>query len=178
MGLVHDHALHRPQAVVELRARIIVGAPGIDQVNRLAGRRTRTHPLEEMPGFTLLEVKMGEEPVFIQPAPHQALPGARRIEQVFPLDHLLRFLRTRGQGLLIDRCACGQPALQRLVLLVGQAGHRQWHAFLRVRSGVAIELRGHGTHILPVQAQDDVLRQPGVGLQGGVVAQFQHPRHQ
>ncbi|MNE26059.1 hypothetical protein D3C80_1194100 [compost metagenome] len=178
MGLVHDHALYRPQAIVKLRARIIIRATGVDQVDRLAGRGARTHPLEEMPRLTVLEVEMGQEPVLVQPAPHQAFPGSRRIEQVFPLHHLQGFPGAGRQRLLIDRRACRQPALQRLVLLVGQAGHCQRHALLRMLGGVAVELRGHGTHVFPVQAQDDVFRQLRVGLQRSLVAKLQHPRHQ
>ncbi|MNK86742.1 hypothetical protein D3C87_1066600 [compost metagenome] len=178
VGLVHDHTLHRPQAIVKLRARIIVRATGVDQVNRLAGRGARTHPLEEMPRLAILEVEMGEKPVLVQPAPHQTFPGARRIEQVFPLHHLQGFPGAGRQRLLIDRRAGRQPALQRLVLLVGQAGHRQRHALLRMLGGITVELRGHGTHVFPVQAQDDVLRQLRIRLQRSFVAKLQHPRHQ
>ena len=75
VGLVHDHALHRPQAVIHLSARIVIRATGVDQVDRLAGRRARTHPLEEMPRLAVLEIDVREKPVLEQPAPHQAFAG-------------------------------------------------------------------------------------------------------
>ncbi|MNF84617.1 hypothetical protein D3C84_669870 [compost metagenome] len=178
VGLMNDHPLHRPQTVVKLAARIIVRASGLDHVNRLPGRRARSHPLKEMPRLAVLEIDVREKPVLVQPAPYQALPGTRRVEQVFPLHHLQRLFRARHEALLIDRRTGGQPALQRLVLLIGEAGDRQRHAFLRVGTRVAIKLGGHRAHVFPVQTQDDVFGQLGIGLQRRTVTQLKHARHQ
>ncbi|MNQ79022.1 hypothetical protein D3C85_939510 [compost metagenome] len=178
VGLVHDHPLHRPQAVIHLGTRIVVGAAAVDQVDGLAGRRTRTYPLEEMPLLALLEIQVREEQVLEQPARHQAFAGTRGVEQVFPLHDLQGFPRAGRQPLFIDGRTRGQPALQGLVLLAGQAGHGQGHALFRVLFGIAVEFAGLRTQVGPVQAQNDVFRQLGVGLQGGLVPQFQHARHQ
>ncbi|MNP12776.1 hypothetical protein D3C76_1050270 [compost metagenome] len=178
MRLVHDHALHRPQAVIHLGAGVVVRPTGIDQVDGLAGGRARTHPLEEMPRLAILEINVREKPVLEQPTPYQALPCARCIEQVFPLHHLQRFFRARHQGLFIDRRTGSQPALQRLVLLISQAGDRQGHAFLGVSAGISVELARQGAHVLAIETQDDVRRQFGIGLQRIAVPQFQHARHQ
>jgi hypothetical protein len=45
---------------------------------------------------------------------------ARGVEQVFPLHDLQRFFGARRQALLVDRRTGRQPALQGLVLLIGQ----------------------------------------------------------
>ena len=178
VGFMHDHALHRPQAVVHLGAGVVVGATGGDQVNRLATGRTRTHPLEVMPRLAVLEIDMRQEQMLEQPARHQAFPGARLVEQVFPLLHLQRFPGARRQALLVNRRAGGQPALQSLVLLIGQAGDRQRHAFLGVSAGIGIELAGRCAHIFAVEPQHNVVGQLGIGRQRRVVPQLQHARHQ
>ncbi|MCY1310901.1 hypothetical protein D9M70_611430 [compost metagenome] len=87
-----------------------------------------------------------------QPAAHQAFPGARGIEQVFPLHHLQGFPGAGSQGLLIDGSACGQPALQGLVLLVGQAGDGQGHAFLGMAACVFVELIRHRAAVFTIEA--------------------------
>ncbi|MNP27312.1 hypothetical protein D3C76_1202110 [compost metagenome] len=131
-----------------------------------------------MPRLAILEIDMRKKPVFEQPAPDQTLPGARGIEQVFPLHHLQRFFRAGHQRLLIDRRTGSQPALQRLVLLVGKAGDCQGHPFPGVSAGITVELARQGAHVVAIEAQDDVLGQPGIGLQRVGVTQFKHARHQ
>lgn len=68
--------------------------------------------------------------------------------------------------------------MQGLVLLVGQAGDGQGHAFLGMGTGVFVELIGHRATVFTIEAQHDLFRQFGVGLQRRAVAQLQHARHQ
>src|SRR5690606_33700978 len=45
VGLVHDHALHRGQAIIEVGTGRVIGATRGNDVDRLAAGRARTHPL-------------------------------------------------------------------------------------------------------------------------------------
>ncbi|MCY1529465.1 hypothetical protein D9M68_646120 [compost metagenome] len=178
MGLVHDHALDGPEAVVEGVARILVGTARGDGVDRLAAGRARSHQLEEVPRLAALEIKVRKEQVLEQPAPHQRLTGARRIEQVFPRGHLARL---GGAGLhspLLDRGALGQPELQGLVFSVAEAGHGERHAGTGVLAGVVVELPGQRAQVLAIDTDIEVSWQLGIGLRRIRPAQLQHPRHQ
>ncbi|MNL03784.1 hypothetical protein D3C87_1243320 [compost metagenome] len=116
--------------------------------------------------------------MLVQPATDQALPRAGSVEQVFPLDDLQRLFGAWRQALFVNRRTRGQPALQRLILLIGQPGHRQRHAFFRMRAGVAFELGGHRAQVFAVQTQDDVFRELGIRRQWRLVPKFEHARHQ
>jgi len=131
-----------------------------------------------MSWLAVLEIEVREVPVLEQPAPYQTLACAGGIEQVFPLDDLQRLFGARRQALFVNRRARRQPALQRLVLLIGQPGDGQWHALFWMRTSVPLKLGGHRAHVLAVQAQHDVFRQLGVRRQRGFVPQLQHARHQ
>jgi hypothetical protein len=131
-----------------------------------------------MPAVSTFEIDVREKQVLVQPARHQSFTGARRVEQAFPLGDLLRLGGAGGQVLRIDRRSGRQPALQGLVLPVGQSGDGQWHAFFWVLPGVSGELAGHRAHILAADAQHDVVRHLGVRCERCVVAQFEHPCHQ
>ncbi len=176
--LVHDHALHRDQPVVEVGARRVVGAARGDQVDRLTARCTRTHPLEEVALLATNEIDVRQEQVLVQPAADQRLGGTRAVEQLFPVGNLLGFGRAWLDRLVLDGCTGGQPVAHGVVFLVGQAGHRQWHAFLGVSAGIGIELMRQRAHVVAVQAQDDFLGQLGIGRERGLVPQLEHARHQ
>ncbi|MNP46515.1 hypothetical protein D3C76_1405170 [compost metagenome] len=63
-------------------------------------------------------------------------------------------------------------------MLVGQAGDGQGHAFLGMGACVFVELIRHRAAVFTIEAQHDLFRQLGVGLQRCAVAQLQHARHQ
>ncbi|MCY1428064.1 hypothetical protein D9M71_439350 [compost metagenome] len=176
--LVHDHALDRDQAVIEVGARRVVGAARGDQVDRLAAGRARTHPLEEVALLATDAVDMCQEQMLVQPTADQRLGGARAVEQFFPLGDLPGFGRARLDRLVLHRRTGRQPAAHGVVFLVGQPGHRQRHALLGVGAGIGVELMGQGAHVVAVQAEDDLLGQLGVGRERGLVPQLQHARHQ
>ncbi|MNC24449.1 hypothetical protein D3C75_725040 [compost metagenome] len=176
--LVHDHALHRDQPVVEVGARRVVGAARGDQVDRLAAGRARAHPLEEVPALTAHKMDVGQEQMLIEPAADQGLGRTRAVEQRFPVGDLRSLGGAWPDRLVLHRGTGGKPALQRLVLGRGKAGDRQWHALLGVGTGVGVELARQRAHVVAVQAQDDFLGQLGVGRERGLVPQLEHARHQ
>ncbi|MCY1408466.1 hypothetical protein D9M71_237860 [compost metagenome] len=176
--LVHDHALHRYQPVIKGRTRLIVGPAAGDQVDRLAAGRARTYPLEEMPRLAAAKINVGQKQVFVEPTPHQRLGSTRTVEQGFPVGNLRSFFGAGHDGVLLHRCPGGEPALQGLVLRIGQAGDRQRHALLGVRLGIGVELPRLWAHIGAIEAQHNLLRQLGIGLQRRVVPLFEHARHQ
>ena len=178
MGLVHDHALHRLQAIVKRRARVIVGATGGDQVDRLPAGRARAHPLEIMPRHTVVKIGMGKKQMLVQPARHQCFGGTRTVEQLFPLGNLRSLDRCGLDGLLINFSALRQPGLHGAVLLVGQAGNGQRHTLPGMALGIGIELTGRRADVFAVQAQDDVFGQFGIRGQRRAMPQLQHAGHQ
>ncbi|MNQ72754.1 hypothetical protein D3C85_874660 [compost metagenome] len=179
VGLVHDHALDGPEAVIEGVARVVVGPAGGDGVDGLAAGRARAHHLEEMAGLAIpLEIQMREEQVLEQPAPDQRLAGAGRVQQRFPLGHLAGFGGAGLHGLLLDLRPFGQPALQGLVLRLAEAGDGERHAGLGMLAGVGVELAGQGALVLAVDADSQLGRQFGVGHRRIGLAQLQHPRHE
>ena len=131
-----------------------------------------------MPRFAAVEVHMGEEQVLVQPAADKCLFGTGAVEQRLPLGDLACLRRAGMQGLVFDLGTLGEPALQGVVLLIGQAGDRQRHALARVRASVGIELVGQRAHVLSLNAEHDVAGQLGIGGQRRLVTQFQHALHQ
>ncbi len=103
VGLVHDHALHRNQAIVEIGARRVIGAARGDQVDRLATGRARTHPLEEVAWLTANEMDVRQEQVLVQPTADQRLGGAGAVEQLFPFGDLPGLGRAWLDRLVFDR---------------------------------------------------------------------------
>ena len=70
VGFMNDHTLHRHDPVIEGGARIVVGTPGSDQVNRLPTGRARAHPLEIVTRHAIVEIGVGQEQMLIQPTGH------------------------------------------------------------------------------------------------------------
>ena len=163
MGLVHDHALDRPQAIIEGRAWIVVGAAGGDRIDRLTTGRARTHHLEEMTLIPALDIQVREEQVLVDPARHQVLARTRCIEETLPRLHLAEFGSRWRNGLLLYRSALLQPLAQGGVFAIGQPGHGERHAAVRVLAGVLGELPRQRAGVAAGDGNIQILRQLGVG---------------
>lgn len=179
MRLVYDHALDRPEAVIEAVARIVVGTPGRDRVDRLAAGRARTHQLEEVAGRALLrEIQVRQEQVLVEPARDQALLGPRLVEETLPAGHLARLGGGRPQRLLVDRGARGQPLLQGGVFVVAQPGHRERHAGTWVLADERIDAGRRRALVGAVDRNVQAFGDLRIRLQRLAVAKLEHPRHQ
>ncbi|SVJ63258.1 Uncharacterised protein [Klebsiella pneumoniae] len=177
--LVYDHALDRPEAVIEAVARIVVGTPGRDRVDRLAAGRARTHQLEEVAGRALLrEIQVRQEQVLVEPARDQALLGPRLVEETLPAGHLARLGGGRPQRLLVDRGARGQPLLQGGVFVVAQPGHRERHAGTWVLADERIDAGRRRALVGAVDRNVQAFGDLRIRLQRLAVAKLEHPRHQ
>ncbi|MNO85176.1 hypothetical protein D3C76_765410 [compost metagenome] len=179
VGLVHDHALDRPQAIVEGTAGIVVRPARGDGIDRLAAGRARAHQLEEVPRLSPFgEVQVRQEQVLVQPARHQPLAGARPVEEGFPLGDLQRLRGTRLQRLLVHRRALRQPLSEGRVFLLGEAADGERHADPRVLPDEFVDAVRRGTLVSAVDRKVEPLGNLRVGLQRMRVAQVDHPRHQ
>ena len=176
--LVHDHVRHRAQAVIDVGARIVVGAARGDRIDRLPARRARTHQRVEMPRFAALEIQMRKEQVLVQPAADQLFAQAVAVEEAFPVGDLRAFGCAGLQGPAVQRRALRQPALQGGMLVLAQPGHCEWHAAMRIGLGVGSELVRQWALVVTIDADIQRIGQPGIGRQRLAAAQFQHPRHQ
>ncbi|MCY1418949.1 hypothetical protein D9M71_345230 [compost metagenome] len=179
VGLVHDHALDRPQAVIEGAARVVVGPARGDGIDRLAAGRARAHQLEEVPRLSPFgEVQVRQEQVLVQPARHQPLAGARPVEEGFPLGDLQRLRHTRLQRLLVHRRALRQPLSEGRVFLLGEAADGERHADPRVLPDELVDAVRRRALVAAADRQVEPLGNLRVGLQRMRAAQVDHPRHQ
>ena len=67
-----------------------------------------------------------------------------------------------------------QPAADGGKFAVGQAGHGQWHTFQGVVVSVVLEFIRGGAFVLPAQPQGDIVGQLFIGIEGVLLAQFEH----
>ncbi|MNT06017.1 hypothetical protein D3C72_1406650 [compost metagenome] len=128
--------------------------------------------------FTADKINMGKKQVLVQPAADQRLGRAGTVQQCFPVGDLRRLGGAGLDRLVLYRRTCCQPALQGLILGIGQARDSQGHALFGMGTGIGVKFARLGAHVVAVKAQNDLFRQLGIGRQRRLVTQFEHPCHQ
>ncbi|MNC27324.1 hypothetical protein D3C75_754930 [compost metagenome] len=121
---------------------------------------------------------MRDEQVLIEPARHQLLARAGAIEQRLPLGDLRRLGGIGEHRLAIQPRPLGQPAAQGSVLGIAQPADREGHARTGIAAGEVVELLGRRALVVAVDADIQVIRQPGARHGRMGATQLEHARHQ